>query len=133
MVRFIMKLAVVVACAVMFAGCSGSIERTVAVYPVDGQLVVGGQAPSGAVVTFHPAVPGESSASLIAVVRADGHFVAKQPDGAVGLPEGNYKLTVTWPEQDKDRFNGKYADPATPIAEITVKPSINLLPPIKLP
>ncbi len=114
-------------------GCSKTVERQVAVFPVDGQLSVGGQPAVGAVVTFHAQNADASSQPITAKVRDDGHFVAVQPDGANGLPEGEFSLTAIWLEGEKDRLAGKYSDPAQPLSKITVKPGINLLPPIRLP
>jgi len=131
--RLAFKLMLILTGALAPVGCSESTERQVAVFPVDGQLVVGGKPAIGAVVTFHPAASDSVGKESTAVVRADGHFVATQPDGANGLPEGDYALTVIWPEGENDHLNGKYGDPTSPISRITVKPGVNLLPPVRLP
>ena len=68
-----------------------------------------------------------------AEVRADGHFVPTQPDGAIGLPAGEYVLTARWEQAEQDRFGGKYSDPEKPFATIRVTEGINLLRPFKLP
>jgi len=113
-------------------GCSKSESRpnAVPVYPVDGQLLVGGKPASGAIVTFHLS---GSLTILTATVRDDGRFVPAQADGAVGLPEGDYGVSVTWPEGGTDRLAGKYGDSSKPVAKLTVRPGVNLIPPIKLP
>jgi len=36
-------------------------------------------------------------------------------------------------ENKSDLFAGKYADPASPIATVSVKPGINFVPPVELP
>jgi hypothetical protein len=124
----------VLLCSLTIHGCSKSNDRAVAVYPVDGQLFVGGQPAVEAVVVFHPTVSEANAVVVTAEVGLNGHFIATQPDGAAGLPEGDYRLTATWPDGDgdTDRFNGKYSDPEQPLMEISVKPTINLLPPIRL-
>lgn len=132
MFRTALQLGAVTLCAVLIPGCTQNSNRTVAVYPVDGQLIFRGKPAVDAIVAFHPTVTDGSSVTTTAEVDFNGHFVVAQPDGAVGLPEGVYKLTATWPDDDRDRFNGKYADPAKPLLEISVKPGINLLPPINL-
>ena len=132
MQRIYLALFVMLLASNCFSGCSNSIARQVPVYPVDGQLYVDGKPAVGALVTFHP-TGGNATPSKEVVVRADGHFVATQPDGAVGLPEGTYSLTATWPESGTDRLAGKYADKASPLAQVTVTSGINLIPPIKLP
>lgn len=119
-------------CLLIIHGCSKSDNRAVAVYPVDGQLLVGGQPAVEAVVAFHPTLSDGNAVVVTAEVGVNGHFIATQPDGAAGLPEGDYKLTATWPDGELDRFNGMYSDPEKPLMEISVKPTINLLPPIRL-
>lgn len=113
-------------------GCSKSESRpnAVPVYPVDGQLLVGGKPAKGALMTFHHS---GTPTIFTATVRDDGRFAPAQTDGAVGLPEGDYGVTVTWSEGGADRFAGKYGDPSMPVAKFTVRPSVNLIPPIKLP
>ena len=82
---------------------------------------------------FHPEAENDQGLVYSAVVREDGHFVPTQQDGGVGLPEGNYVLTVTWLDEETDRFEGKYGDPAQPVATWKVTSGINLLNPIRLP
>jgi hypothetical protein len=116
----------------MVSACSQpeSRQNAVPVYPVEGKLFVGGKPAAGAVVMFHSGGDGPKHSTK---VRDDGRFVPTQTDGAVGLPEGSYSLTVTWQENEKDRFQGKYADPAKPAAKLTVRSGVNLIPPIRLP
>jgi len=121
------------ACLIFALGCSRPVNRQVAVYPVDGQLMVGGQPAVGAVVTFYPVDAADGRVIITAAVQSDGRFMPTQPDGAVGLAEGSYRLTATWPETDHDRFDSQFADPSKPIAVIEVKSTVNLLSPINLP
>jgi hypothetical protein len=119
--------------ALVAAGCFSEGERRVAVFPVDGQLLFQGQPAVGAVVSFHPRPGGPGEAVRDAVVREDGHFVPTQPDGATGLPAGEYALTVRWGDPASDRLGGKYLDPDKPLATIQVTQGINFLSPFKLP
>jgi hypothetical protein len=119
--------------ALVAAGCFSEGERRVAVFPVDGQLLFQGQPAVGAVVSFHPRPGGPGEAARDAVVRDDGHFVPTQPDGAVGLPAGEYALTVRWGDPASDRLGGKYANPDQPLSTIRVTEGINFLSPFKLP
>ncbi len=123
---------ILVLCLLGLTGCGQEPDRRFAVFPVDGQLLVDGQPAVGAVVTFHPQGSELIDVVTTATVRDDGHFVPSQADGAVGLPEGPYKLTVVWDDGGSDRFKGRYANPDQPIGEVDVQPSINLLAPIKL-
>lgn len=117
---------------VLLAGCAEP-ARNVAVFPVDGQLFVAGQPASGATISFHPINSQSNSSIATANVRPDGHFMPVQAHGAAGLPEGTYRLTVTWTQGGEDRLQGKYADVTKPIAQITVQPTVNLLAPISIP
>ena len=127
-----MTILMVMLASSFLSGCSRSNARQVPVFPVDGQLFVDGKPAVGALITFH-GTDANATPAREAVVRPDGHFVALQPDGAIGLPEGTYSLTATWPEGDTDRLAGKYADKAKPIAQVTVTSGINFIPAIKLP
>ncbi|WP_165223844.1 carboxypeptidase-like regulatory domain-containing protein [Aquisphaera insulae] len=118
--------------ALVVSGCWASSSRPdpVPVYPIDGRLFVGKKPAAGAVISFHPA---DGGSMVTATVHSDGRFAPAQADGALGLPEGAYTLTATWPDGEADRFGGRYADPSHPISKLTVRPGVNLIPPIKLP
>lgn len=124
---------VLVIAALAAVGCSKPAERKLAVYPVDGQFHVAGKPAVGVVVTFHPKLGESVTATTTATVRPDGHFVVTQPDGAIGLPEGTYRITAIWLDGDQDRLGGKYTDPVKAFPEVTVRPTINLLPLINVP
>lgn len=124
--------AILLLASLTHVGCSSPESRPdpVPVFPVEGRLSVGKRPAVGAIVIFHPSKGGTN---FTATVWQDGRFVPKQSDGAVGLPEGDYSLTVTWMENESDRLVGKYGDPARPIATVSVKPGINFVPPVELP
>jgi len=131
-VNSLMRLIASLAMGCVMSGCSKSESRpnAVPVYPVDGQLLVGGKPAKGALMTFHHS---GSPTIFTATVRDDGRFAPAQADGAVGLPEGDFGITVTWLEGGTDRFAGKYGNPSMPVAKFTVRPGVKLIPPIKLP
>lgn len=123
-------LCVLSACVAV--GCSGSDGRpeSAPIFPVDGRLFVGRRPATGALVSFHPS---DGGPIVVAQVLEDGRFFPKRPDGAIGLPEGAYVLTATWPDDGSDRFGGKHSDSSKPIARLNVKAGVNLIPPIRLP
>ena len=120
---------VVMVCACV--GCDQATPRSVAIYPVDGQVVYQGKPATGAVITFHP-LDSVEQPPLACEVRANGHYVPTQADGAIGLPEGSYALTLQWKEGQTDPFAGRYAQPSSPLLKVKVESTVNLLPPIKL-
>jgi hypothetical protein len=112
------------------SGCSRTEVRTVAVFPVDGQLLIAGKPAVGAVVTFQSTADGGTRSPVAAVVREDGHFAPTQSDGAIGLPEGEYALSLR-----RSSSTPPSATPSTTeetIGSITVKHGVNLIPPIRL-
>jgi hypothetical protein len=113
-------------------GCGDSVPAREVVFPVGGQLKIQKAPAVGAVVTFHRMIDGSPEKSIEAVVLADGQFRAVQPDGANGLPEGEYLLTAHLPGETGDQWGGRYSDPSKPLSRITVKPTVNLIPPIQL-
>jgi hypothetical protein len=82
--------------AVLAAGCSGGDGR-VAVYPVQGKVTVGGEAPSGALVVLYP-VPGASKTDIrpSARVGRDGSFKVTTYEADDGAPAGEYTATIQW-------------------------------------
>lgn len=127
-------LLLLIALNTLSAGCSEATNTKLAVYPVGGQLLVGGQPAEGAVVSFHPAQSDPTISLATAIVIDNGQFLPAQSEGAAGLPEGTYALTVVWPDANgEDRFKGNYADPSRPIAQLTVTSGVNMIPLINLP
>ena len=108
------------------SGCSRQEMQTVAVFPVDGQLLIAGKPAVGAVVSFLPTGGAAPRTPIEAVVREDGHFAPTQPDGAIGLPEGEYALSL------------RRAAAANPPAQeealgsVTVKRGVNFMQPLRL-
>jgi hypothetical protein len=68
-------------------------------HDIPGSILVDGKAPEGALVMFHPNNP-KIGYVPTASVGADGKFKViceMKP----GIPEGSYKITVTWPDPSK--------------------------------
>jgi hypothetical protein len=113
------------------------------VYPVKGRIVDSNDKPAvGALVVFHPIPPDTTDTTKpVAQVDDSGSFTLttyKENDGA---PEGEYGITIIWPQPRKspfdppgpDQLKGQYSDPATPKVRFTVeKKPQNEVPPIKV-
>lgn len=90
--------------AVLIAGACLGCHRPgvdpLAVYPVDGEVFVDGKPAEGAVIAFHPTErPEWKSATSRAVVDRDGAFSLTTYAANDGAPEGEYVITVYWPER----------------------------------
>jgi len=127
----ILLLLLVATCQVGSAGCARPVARTFAVYPVDGELFVDGKPAVGVVVTFVPEAGQPGVMGATATVRSDGHFIPTQPDGAIGLREGRYDLTVQW-LSGQGPSGGTASDTRTSIGSCSVKPGVNFIPPIRI-
>jgi hypothetical protein len=121
------KTGVVSFCCVPFLvvlGCSGSSDGRVTVYPVSGRVLVGGEPAAGARVVLYPVsqeLKGSGMPTPAATTDDDGEFNLRSFGPEDGAPEGEYKVTVVWPEvippnvnremyQPRDRLKGRYAD-----------------------
>ncbi|MBP3954423.1 hypothetical protein J8F10_03850 [Gemmata sp. G18] len=135
MTRTLGAVGAALTCAAVVCGCGPGEPPRVAVYPVRGELFVGGKPAAGAVIVFHPT--GDPAAPRPrATVAADGAFRPQFRDDTEGIPAGEYVLTVTWREapigMSPDRLKGKHADPARPVARVTVGPGESVIPAIRL-
>lgn len=117
-------------------GCSGRKS----VVPVTGEVKTkGGQPAGGAVLVFHTAntpLP-TTGTPPTATVRDDGTFTPTTYVADDGLPEGEYVVTVYWPEKSTakgggmigagegqggaDRLKGRYADRTKSTLKASVK------------
>jgi hypothetical protein len=98
-------------CGILFSvlavGCAPGDGKP-RVYPVTGKVTVKGKPASGARVVFYPTAP-DALEKLQSFVPEDG------------APEGDYKVTIVWPEpppanamgifDQKDRLAGRYSNP----------------------
>jgi hypothetical protein len=129
-VRFLRPIVVVF----LLAGCRNPEPARVAVYPVEGKVLVGGVPAAYAHVTFHPV----DGAAHLPVGRAgpDGLFTLATFAPGDGAPAGEYVVTVVWPNDSipfdecadvttHDRLNKAYADPADRKVVVTVRPEPN--------
>jgi hypothetical protein len=103
--------------------------------PTTGQVFVGGRPAANATVIFYPQGVKDVKAYPAATVAPDGSFrVTTHKDGD-GAPEGDYIVTIVWPEDKRpdaekeddrpDRLGGRFADPATSPLRASVKKGKN--------
>ena len=140
--------------ATLLSGCQGG---SIPVYPVTGQVTVGGVPATGAVIIFHPQDGTEAVKKLrpYGTVDSAGRFTLNCLAQADGAPAGTYKVTIAWEVADpaavaaatgeatvsddpeaavpvSDRLGGKYSDVNTTILTATIKSGSNQLPPFAL-
>lgn len=108
--------------------------------PARGVVTYNGQAPTGAVVILHRLPLAEAdwqTPKPTGVVDAEGNFELWTKDPEDGAMAGDYAVTVRW-ESDgqnpagEDVFEGRFAAPDQPAAQITITEGHNFLTPIEL-
>jgi hypothetical protein len=129
-----------IALVVVTVGCQ-SKPNSIAVVAVHGQLkTADGQPAAGATISFHPLnAPSPRPFVPHGTVSATGDFTLTSYAPNDGAPPGEYAVTVTWRTQradgdpaGPDRLKGRFADPAKPLARVTVGPDATTLPPFVL-
>ena len=76
----------------LLAGCGGGTSLV----QVTGKVLVDGVPADGAILLFHPDSPDNTNVST---ALADSNGVFSPVTGAdTGIPEGSYRVTVTWPD-----------------------------------
>ena len=122
--------------ALAFCGCGQGHQP---VYPVHGEVRVAGQAPTHAMVTFHP-VAGDSQGAVHPTGQVDekGRFTLTSYASGDGAPAGEYRVTVAWflwsgrPGDDSPPANylpARYARPeTTPLHAVVRKGVVDLQP-----
>jgi hypothetical protein len=122
---------------------SCSRERRPTVHPVHGTVTVQNKPAAKAVLVLRPASQGPLKGPIPhGEVGPDGAFQISTYAEGDGAPEGEYIVTITWPESRKDpmtgdevsddRLQGRYADPATSSWKITIRAGDNELAPFRL-
>ncbi|MBN1909390.1 MAG: hypothetical protein JW818_06605 [Pirellulales bacterium] len=128
----------------LLAGCSesGDFLKT---YPAKGTAHFEGKPMEHAVVTFYP-IDGEAKARHLqphGTVDAEGRYSLWTYHFGDGAPAGQYRVTLTWPNQPESRMgmpgyvadtlNGRYLNAEKSKIERTVDESGAELPAIELP
>lgn len=122
--------------AVSSLGCTGNDFAEVPVQPVTGKLLVQGEPAYGAYIVFHPSesVGMTKGNKPFARVSRDGTFSITTYTSDDGVPVGDFKVTVIWPEDPEargpspDRLEGRYKLPGTSGLEITIDADTQELP-----
>lgn len=145
--RFPRRLSLPVHAAVVMVGFvlgCGTRQIGKATYPVSGTLLDSARKPAtGATVILQPVIPDDRDlARPMATVGEDGSFRLTTYRTGDGAPEGEYVVTVVWPEPRKspldppgrDRLGGKWMIPGPSSPRVTIRPDSGpLLPEIVLP
>jgi hypothetical protein len=106
------------------------------VFPVRGEVFVGGKPADGAVVHLHPRDPLKCPPAY-ATVKSDGSFKATTYRDDDGAAPGDYVVTVVWRPERKDeneiivgpdRLRDRYSQPGKSALKATVSAGENVLP-----
>lgn len=120
-----------------FCGCQQSPPPRA--FRVKGRLFVDDQLAAKACIAFHPIDKVKSQGRCpVAMTQRDGSFELTTYAMHDGAPEGDYTVTVTWPDDSMpvdececvdpllhDRLSGKYADPQKTSLLVTILPQDN--------
>jgi hypothetical protein len=124
--------------ALPIAGC-GSRGSRVPLYKVHGKVLANGSPATGAIVVLNPLnnTEGAKSPRPRGVVGKDGEFVVGSRMKDDGAPEGDYAVTIVWPEEEDptkqfdntppDRLENRYNDLNHPQWNIRVTAGMNTL------
>lgn len=124
---------------VLLAGCNSSEGPPL--YPTAGRLLVDGEPAHKAQVILHPANGRDfdrRGARPSGITEQDGTFRIStyQPDD--GTPEGDFVVTVSWPEDPNslepspDRLRGLFLLPERSMIKLHIEPQKNQLKTIEL-
>jgi hypothetical protein len=109
------------------------------VYPVRGQVMVGGRPAPQAFVVFHPVGDDDPQATRpYGHAGTDGSFTLTTYDPGDGAPAGDYVVTIVWPgpaapnQDPPDRLKGRFLDPKTSPLRATVQKGPTEIEPFRL-
>jgi hypothetical protein len=127
--------ALTTAVTLALSGCSDGGPKRMKVYPVTGKVLWGGKPADKAMVVFHPlGTNGPRELKPLGVTGADGTYRLTSYVSGDGAPEGEYVVTVNWPEglptkdpdePPPDRLKGRYANPAKSPWKVAVSSAAN--------
>jgi hypothetical protein len=127
------------------AGCKRSrLDELPLRFPVQGKIFVGDKPAEGAVIAFHPVKKAEGPSSTSrGTADSQGKFSLTTYVSGDGAPEGEYIVTVYWPERPLnpngeghdlpvDKLRGKFANPAASKLRARIGPQLTTLPRLDL-
>jgi hypothetical protein len=132
--RTIARLALLSLALVPLACSSNGAQ--IPVFPVRGEVFVGGKPADGAVVHLHPRDPLKCPPAY-ATVKPDGSFKTTTYRDDDGAAAGDYVVTVVWRPERKDenetivgpdRLRDRYSQPGKSALKATVTTGENVLP-----
>jgi len=124
-----------------------SEEGWLPTYETAGQVTVNGVPAKGAIVRFYPVSPQADANSPVVpagVVQEDGTFQLTSYKSNDGAPEGEYHVTLIWPdpkllspqlstsEDPPDRLKNRFAKPERSTIKVRIAAGENHLEPIVL-
>ncbi len=138
--RLAALLLLALATTLPWAGC-GASHRSVPQFKIHGKVLSRGSPAAGAIVVLHPVnKTGVSPYPPRAVAATDGTFVIGSSMKDDGAPEGEYAVTIVWPEEQDpkkqfentppDRLKNRCNDAKNPKWRIRVSAGENALPPL---
>lgn len=114
-------------------GCGSGSAKS---YPVQGKVLVNGKPVGGAEVIFYPHNPAQQRVS-VGNSGPDGSFQLMTLQAGDGAPEGNYDITVMWPDytipRDEcvdplhDRLKQRYAERGKAGLHAEIRPGNNVV------
>lgn len=132
-----------------FVGCGKPAAENdwLETHPAIGTVMINGVPASGAIVRLYPTSPQPHVTSPViptGTVQKDGTFELTSYRTGDGAPEGDYRVTLEWPdsklnaskggmpEDPPDRLKNRFANPERSTIQVHVAPGENQLDPITL-
>jgi hypothetical protein len=141
--KYLFFIAIVVALAIIPA--CGKNGGRVKVYPVQGKVLAHGTPAEGALVLFYLASNDSTKPRMPipnATTDSEGVFKLTSYQNNDGAPEGEYKVSIVWPEaaptgaheaaSPRDRLAGRYSNPQKSNLSAKVEKGGGEIPPFEL-
>lgn len=150
--HFLQCILILILVSICFGCGEDKPQERLTVIPVKGSVMVNGKTADGAKVTFHPISGSAAGTGLypMGIANETGEFSITTYDTGDGIPKGEYKVTVVWPDKDfkpktieqidafeqggerPDKLRGRFSDPKRSKLTATIDESTTVLPDFKL-